>query len=709
MRTTLFGALAAAALCFGATSPASAAAPGQHHSQSPSSGCHLANGIKHVVQIDFDNVHLTRDNPNVPSDLEQMPALLNFLKGKGVVMTNTHDDLVHTGTNMISNATGLYPDRNAITQSNSGDLYDATGTPVGYSSFSYWTDKLSTFSGTTTNRYNLDYLPSRTEPAPEQSVNVPAPWTPFTEAGCNVGEVGSPNTVLENTGSDVTTVFGAGSPQAAEAKADPVKAQADMVGLAVHCAKSSELCASGQQDVLPDEPGGYAGYKALFGNAQIQPRISPSGPVRATDGSVIADSSGNPGFPGFDSETANNSLGYTAQLLEHGVQAVNLYISDVHGDHTAAHTGDMGPGEQTYEQQLAAYNSAFETFFARLAKEGITTQNTLFTVTTDEGDHFAGSSPTPANCTGQQGNYCTYATRSEVNVNLPGLLATQRGNTTAFGMHSDPAPAMWLNGNPDRTSDVARRFGRDLGALSFTNPYTGKTEPVAYDLADPVEERILHFVSADPARTPSFTAFSGEDSYVGGGQPNCDRSCVYTNDAGYAWNHGSYWPDMQNIWAGYAGPGISARGTDATFTDQVDMRPTVLLLTGLRDRYQVDGVPVLPIIADSALPPAARTHRSELTAAAAAYKQLVAPTGTFATTTLKASTKAIKSDSAGDADYTKTENALSAIGSERDATGQQLAGVILGATEPHGAQRIGELGRLTSAADRLEARATTIG
>ena len=31
--------------------------------------------IKHVVYVEFDNVHFTRDNPNVPSDLEQMPNL----------------------------------------------------------------------------------------------------------------------------------------------------------------------------------------------------------------------------------------------------------------------------------------------------------------------------------------------------------------------------------------------------------------------------------------------------------------------------------------------------------------------------------------------------------------------------------------------------------------------------------------------------------
>jgi hypothetical protein len=39
--------------------------------------------IKHVIYIQFDNVHFTRDNPNVPSDLEQMPHLLNFFVNNG--------------------------------------------------------------------------------------------------------------------------------------------------------------------------------------------------------------------------------------------------------------------------------------------------------------------------------------------------------------------------------------------------------------------------------------------------------------------------------------------------------------------------------------------------------------------------------------------------------------------------------------------------
>ena len=49
----------------------------------PRSGDHPASSAtacKHVVEITFDNVHFFRDNPNVPSDLEMMPHLLDFIE-----------------------------------------------------------------------------------------------------------------------------------------------------------------------------------------------------------------------------------------------------------------------------------------------------------------------------------------------------------------------------------------------------------------------------------------------------------------------------------------------------------------------------------------------------------------------------------------------------------------------------------------------------
>jgi len=687
------------------TGPASAET--RHSEHGSGSDCRLANGIKHVVDIQFDNVHLTRDNPNVASDLEQMPHLYNFLKQNGVVLANSHDVLAHTATNFISNQTGLYPDRTGITQSNSFYYYDSTGATHPGGSFAYWTDPISDYTGNKTDQtYNTIYTADRAHPS-GANVNAPAPWVPYTRAGCNVGEVGMSNTVLENTTTDINTVFGPNSPEAAEAKADSAKAQADYVGLAVHCGRSQGLCAAGKPDLLPDEPGGYHGYSALFGNAEIQPAVHPAGPITALDGTPITDAKGNPGFPGFDSETPNVSLGYAASLLENGVQVDNIYLSDVHGDHTAAHTGDLGPGEQTYEQQLRDYDQGFATFFARLAKDGITAKNTLFTVSTDEGDHFSGSAPTPANCTGAPGNYCSYTTKSEVNVNLPGLLATQANNTTPFAIHNDPAPALWLTGNPDRSSSTARQLERDMLGLSITNPLTGNTDKVAYQMADSVEEKILHFVSADPMRTPTLTAFSGEDEYVGGGAANCSKPCVYTS-SGYAWNHGGIWPDMQDIWSAYVGPGVAARGVDhSTWTDQTDMRPTTLALTGLHDDYVGDGRVLLEDLSPAALPAAMRHDRGDLIRLGRVYKQLLAADGQFAEATLAVSTRGLKSTSP--TTYERTEQALAALGQARDRFTTAVAPLLYGTPSsghrseelPSGGHSAFEASLLLSSAQRL--------
>ncbi|HEV2452504.1 MAG TPA: hypothetical protein VGS62_11335, partial [Streptosporangiaceae bacterium] len=73
--------------------PGSAAAgqrpPGQqlaaHRATAITTGCQLGNGIKHVVQLTFDNVHFFRDNPNVPSDLQMMPNLLHFIERNGTL------------------------------------------------------------------------------------------------------------------------------------------------------------------------------------------------------------------------------------------------------------------------------------------------------------------------------------------------------------------------------------------------------------------------------------------------------------------------------------------------------------------------------------------------------------------------------------------------------------------------------------------------
>src|SRR5260370_31613373 len=79
------------------------------------SGCQISSAkgdVQHVIYINFDNTHFTRDNPNVPSDLEQMPNLLNFIEGNGTLLTDHHTPLIsHTATDILTALTGVYGDR----------------------------------------------------------------------------------------------------------------------------------------------------------------------------------------------------------------------------------------------------------------------------------------------------------------------------------------------------------------------------------------------------------------------------------------------------------------------------------------------------------------------------------------------------------------------------------------------------------------------
>src|SRR5580700_3526011 len=106
--------------------------------------------IKHVVYVEFDNVHFTRDNPNVPSDLEQMPHLLNFIKQKGTFDTGDHAVLIsHTANDILTTQTGLYSDHDGIFIGNSFGVFGPGNTGQFPSSFFYWTDLVSDIKSTT--------------------------------------------------------------------------------------------------------------------------------------------------------------------------------------------------------------------------------------------------------------------------------------------------------------------------------------------------------------------------------------------------------------------------------------------------------------------------------------------------------------------------------------------------------------------------------
>jgi hypothetical protein len=380
---------------------------------------------------------------------------------------------------------------------------------------------------------------------------------------------------------------------------------------------------------------------------------------------------------------ARNTLGYVEQMQESGVPVTYGYISDAQDAHVANPITDSyqctanGPGESGYVGQLEAYDAAFQAFFQNLAAHGIDRSNSLFVVTVDEGDHFAGGVGTPAgdgtlsyahaNCVDMTA--CPSNQIGEVNYDLraPGALPATE---PAFSVHSDSAPTVYVQGKPDRTAPQVRQLERDVAGLKVPDPYVshGQSVPLTVDLADPVEEHTLHMVDNDPARTPTFTLWANDDFFVsaGGTNPSCGANpCV---SPGFAWNHGDVQPEIANTWVGFVGPGVKRSGVDSTtWTDHTNVRPTILALLGLNDDYGHDGRVLVEGLDRRAIPQPLAEHLDTTTTLAEAYAQLNAPFGSFGLDTLKASTRALASGSAtDDATYTRLETAIVRLTIRRD-------------------------------------------
>jgi hypothetical protein len=666
-------------------------------------GCNLKSArgdIKHVIYIQFDNVHFRRDNPNVPSDLEQMPHLLNFLTNNGTLLANHHTPLIsHTADDIVTSLTGVYGDRQGIPVANSFGVFNPPGSKFVASfpsSFTYWTDPVNSTFDTTPIMLTAD------------GKNAPAPWVPYTRAGCNVGAVSTANIELENTRGDLLKAF-ASDPAAlatalAEANSpDPLlqdKAFADYAGIAIHCAQGSAVCSKGnggEPDLLPDEPDGYTGFNALYGHIFVAPVISPGKVLTDLDGNPITDTDTPPhlGFPGFD-PTAAQSLAYVADMQEHGVPITFAYIADAHDNHPAQgdnqgpaecltdpEQGALGPGDQCYVAQLAAYDEAFGKFFDRLAKDGITKANTLFVITSDENDHFAGGPPTPATCDGSAGNFCSYPKLGEIDANVQSLLTGIDSNlgNTPFDIHFDMAPTFYVKGQPGPGDPTAREFEQAAAKLTAVSPITGSVDQLTEFLADPVEMKLLHMVTADPLRTPTFVMFGNPDYFFTTSGP-----AAPVEDSGFAWNHGGVAPEINTTWLGIAGPGVKVQGvTDDVWSDHTDIRPTILSLVGLKDDYQSQGRVLAEALHHWALPEGVEDSRDEFVELARAYKQVNAPVGELGLASLKVSTKAL----AGDQDtYTKLEGQLAFITSLRNHLADEMLEKLT-AAEFHG-ERIGE-------------------
>ncbi len=102
-------------------------------------------------------------------------------------------------------------------------------------------------------------------------------------------------------------------------------------------------------DSLPNEPGGYIGYEVLFGHKYVAPQLGAGTPSLSRNGYEITNAAGNlvdlngnqingafdngnPGFPGFGTINAAQTLAYMSDMLESGVPVVQGYIADLHGN-----------------------------------------------------------------------------------------------------------------------------------------------------------------------------------------------------------------------------------------------------------------------------------------------------------------------------------------------------------------------------------------
>jgi hypothetical protein len=131
-----------------------------------------------------------------------------------------------------------------------------------------------------------------------------------------------------------------------------------------------------------------------------------------------------------------------------------------------------------------------------------------------------------------------------------------------------------------------------------------------------------------------------------------------------------------------AGPGVRHIGvTQPTdfFTDHVDLRPTMMYLLGLKDDYQHDGRVILEMVDPNVLPASLHAHTETLLRLGQIYKQINAPSGALAQSTLTVSNFAVQSESDADAVYASLEAKIAAWTTERDTLSAQTKQMLDGA------------------------------
>ena len=186
-------------------------------------------------------------------------------------------------------------------------------------------------------------------------------------------------------------------------------------------------------------------------------------------------------------------------------------------------------------------------------------------------------------------------------------------------------------------------------------------------LADPVEIGLLHMKTGDSKRTHR-GVFGNPEFWVdrAGRPPAAPRPSPASSRRRRLEPRRRLAADQHDL-ARLAGPGVEDQGVDnATWSSHTDIQPTMMALLRLHDDYTPDGRVLAEIVRPGALPKAMRIdYLALLVKLGDSFTRINAAVGAFGLDTLKASTRALASDSPKDATYTKIESELSKLGGER--------------------------------------------
>ena len=619
---------------------------------------------------------------------------------------------------MLTTFTGLYGDRQGMPISNSYRTYN-TGRPTDPAgSFAYWTDPV--FDTAATPNPGHDTNPSMVYSAkPPASPSTPPLPNTITPGALGAVHPGRLQRGRGRRGEQGAREHRRGHPQGVrgELARGPAARRrhgsfkdaetADYVGIAVHCAQGSAFCADAHgREVRPDHadarprsptrcPTSRAatrGFQALFGHRYVAPQLGAGHPNLSHNGYQVTNAAGNlvdengnqingafltnhPGFPGFGTINASQTLAYMADMQESGVPVTYGYISDIHGNEhipglTACNGAPaaLGSGTACYVAQAQYYNQAFAHVLPAAGRRRDHAGEHAVRHQLRRGRprgrrqrrpghpahpgqlrrrHVSGTTVTP-----------------DVLVHLPGGHVRRAGRQPDrpagdAGERHDPVHP----GERLRAGVLRHRQARaDRGA----GPDAGTRRRLAH------REQPVHGHHPADHQLPGRPDRGGHPAH-GQRRPGPDADLRDVRQAGllplhrarrtaaavrhartpaFAWNHGDYAAEIDTNWAGFAGPGVAhlgldgsaadagpssagpdsgqvtvpGSGTTGTWVDETDIRPTLMYLTGLRDDYEHDGRVVTQILAGTE---PARSRAPGVAALGACYKQLNSSVGQF--------------------------------------------------------------------------------